>query len=456
MAEDGIIQPPEDIATKTIVEKTASFLSRNKVDKSEIMPSDVRYNFLRSKTDPSHAYYSYMLSKYSDAHSQGGGGAVESIGGAAVNIEPDDHTKDLTIINTPAQVPAITLAARVAYLVSTQGVDFEMQLRDSQVNDTRFNFLRDASHVCHAYYQRSLAYLSFGNKSQLKARAQPPPVFNTPNTQILSLPNFLQFRLPQRMTLKQLDTIKVTAQFSLWYGHYFVWALKGNVTQLEFLSPKHSWHPFYNEFQRAYEILFKPPKDTKEQLYKSAEYTDAIQKGFLQRIQLDDPIKERKWLEQGERAMIDWHDATSKPFAMKEVQELLPPQGPDPKRQKLEVSLLVPETQFLAQHQVMLSTHSYDVFFLHSSSRVCIQLIVLHISQGLSSLTVSFPNRQAVVIKVSSLSANVASLKQIIAEVIQIPADKHKLSGKSGVLKDDNMTLAHYNVRDGDILTLSL
>ncbi|WZZ75457.1 hypothetical protein YC2023_086827 [Brassica napus] len=420
---DGIIQPPEDIATKTIVEKTASFLSRNKMDKSEIMPSDVRYNFLRSKTDPSHAYYSYMLSKYSDAHSQGGGGAVE---GAAVNIEPDDHTKDLTIINTPAQVPAITLAARVACLVSVEGLDLEKQLRDSQVSDTRFNFLRDASDVCHAYYQRSLAYLSFGNKSQLKARAQPPPVFNTPNTQILSLPNFLQFRLPQGMTLKQLDTIKVTAQFSLWYGHYFVWALKGNVTQLEFLSPKHSWHPFYNEFQRAYERLFKPPKDTKEQLYKSAEYTDAIQKGFLQRIQLDDPIKERKWLEQGERAMIDWHDATSKPFAMKEVQELLPPQGPDPKRQKLEVSLLVPETQFLAQHQ------------------------------GLSSLTVSFPNRQAVVIKVSSLSANVASLKQIIAEVIQIPADKHKLSGKSGVLKDDNMTLAHYNVRDGDILTLSL
>ncbi|CAF2022279.1 unnamed protein product [Brassica napus] len=311
MAEDGIIQPPEDIATKTIVEKTASFLSRNKMDKSEIMPSDVRYNFLRSKTDPSHAYYSYMLSKYSDAHSQGGGGAVE---GAAVNIEPDDHTKDLTIINTPAQVPAITLAARVACLVSVEGLDLEKQLRDSQVSDTRFNFLRDASDVCHAYYQRSLAYLSFGNKSQLKARAQPPPVFNTPNTQIL-------------------------------------------------------WHPFYNEFQRAYERLFKPPKDTKEQLYKSAEYTDAIQKGFLQRIQLDDPIKERKWLEQGERAMIDWHDATSKPFAMKEVQELLPPQGPDPKRQKLEVSLLVPETQFLAQHQ------------------------------GLSSLTVSFPNRQAVVIK---------------------------------------------------------
>ncbi|CAN7013301.1 unnamed protein product [Brassica rapa subsp. trilocularis] len=309
-------------------------------------------------------------------NSQGGGGAV--VEGAAVNIEHDDHTKDLTIINTPAQVPAITLAARVACLVSVKGLDLEMHLRDTQVSDTRFNFLRDASDVCHAFYQRSLAYYSFGNKSQLKARAQPPPVFDTPNTQILPLPNLLH------------------------------------------------WYPFYNEFQRAYERLFKPPKDTIEQLYKSAEYTEAIQKGFLQRIQLDDPIKERKWLEQGERAMIDWHEATSKPFAMKEVQELLPPQGPDPKRQKLDVSLLVPETQFLAQHQ------------------------------GPSSLTVSFPNRQAVEIKVSSLSVNLASLKQRIAEVIQIPADKHKLSGKSGVLKDDNMTLAHYNVGDGDILTLSL
>ena len=95
-------------------------------------------------------------------------------------------------------------------------------------------------------------------------------------------------------------------------------------------------------------------------------------------------------------------------------------------------------------------------FFILPLDFVSNLLLYTYISQGSSSLTVSFPNRQAVEIKVSSLSVNVASLKQRIAEVIQIPADKHKLSGKSGVLKDDNMTLAHYNVGDGDILTLSL
>ncbi|KAJ4866260.1 putative splicing factor 3A subunit 1 [Raphanus sativus] len=194
--------------------------------------------------------------------------------------------------------------------------------------------------------------------------------------------------------LKELDTIKVTAQFSVWYGHYFVWALRNHMTQLEFLSPKHSWNAFYKECKQGFEKVLKPPKDSREKLYKSADYTGAVQQGFKQRIQQDDPVKERKWLEQGERAMIDWHDSVSKPFAIEEVQEL-PPQGPDAKRQKLDDWVLVPENQFLAQH----------------------------------------PR---------------------IAQVIEIPAVKYKLSGKSGVLEDDKKSLAHYNVGPGDILTLSL
>lgn len=48
MAENEIIQPPEDIATKTIVEKTASFVSKYE---SEIMLNDVRFNFLRSEAN---------------------------------------------------------------------------------------------------------------------------------------------------------------------------------------------------------------------------------------------------------------------------------------------------------------------------------------------------------------------------------------------------------------------
>ncbi|KAJ4915797.1 putative splicing factor 3A subunit 1 [Raphanus sativus] len=54
-----------------------------------------------------------------------------------------------------------------------------------------------------------------------------------------------------------------------------------------------------------------------------------------------------------------------------------------------------------------------------------------------------------------SLSENVGSLKEKIAGETQIPANKQKLSGKAGFLKD-NMSLAHYNVGAGEILTLSL
>ena len=53
-----------------------------------------------------------------------------------------------------------------------------------------------------------------------------------------------------------------------------------------------------------------------------------------------------------------------------------------------------------------------------------------------------------------SLSETVGSLKEKIAGEIQLPANKQKLSGKPGFLKD-NMSLAHYNVGGGETLTLT-
>uniref|UniRef100_A0A1J3K417 Putative splicing factor 3A subunit 1 n=1 Tax=Noccaea caerulescens TaxID=107243 RepID=A0A1J3K417_NOCCA len=104
------------------------------------------------------------------------------------------------------------------------------------------------------------------------------------------------------------------------------------------------------------------------------------------------------------------------------------PEEPEPKRQKFDESALVPEDQFLAQHP------------------------------GPATIRVSVPNAddgQVIEITVQTLSENVGSLKEKIAGEIQIPANKQKLSGKAGFLKD-NMSLAHYNVGAGEILTLSL
>ncbi|CDY45277.1 BnaA06g09470D [Brassica napus] len=104
------------------------------------------------------------------------------------------------------------------------------------------------------------------------------------------------------------------------------------------------------------------------------------------------------------------------------------PEEPEPKRQKFDESALVPEEQFLAQHP------------------------------GSATIRVSVPNvddGQVIEITVQSLSENVGSLKEKIAGETQIPANKQKLSGKAGFLKD-NLSLAHYNVGAGEMLTLSL
>ncbi|KAJ4830387.1 hypothetical protein Tsubulata_013090 [Turnera subulata] len=108
------------------------------------------------------------------------------------------------------------------------------------------------------------------------------------------------------------------------------------------------------------------------------------------------------------------------------------PDEPEPKRQRLDDSALIPEDQFLAQHL------------------------------GAARITISVPNvdegnlkGQALEITVQSLSETVGSLKEKIAGEIQLPANKQKLSGKAGFLKD-NMSLAYYNVGSGETLSLSL
>lgn len=108
------------------------------------------------------------------------------------------------------------------------------------------------------------------------------------------------------------------------------------------------------------------------------------------------------------------------------------PEEPEPKRQKLDDLMLIPEDQFLAQHP------------------------------GPLRINVSVPNvdegnlkGQVLEITVQSLSETVGSLKEKIAGEIQLPANKQKLSGKAGFLKD-NLSLAYYNFGAGEMLALSL
>ncbi|KAF3610592.1 hypothetical protein DY000_02045319 [Brassica cretica] len=133
------------------------------------------------------------------------------------------------------------------------------------------------------------------------------------------------------------------------------------------------------------------------------------------------------------------------------------PEEPEPKRQKFDESALVPEEQFLAQHPVMFSINS-SVLFSYFLFELYLTLFCFLCMQGSATIRVSVPNvddGQVIEITVQSLSENVGSLKEKIAGETQIPANKQKLSGKAGFLKD-NLSLAHYNVGAGEMLTLSL
>ncbi|XP_061988887.1 probable splicing factor 3A subunit 1 [Rosa rugosa] len=121
------------------------------------------------------------------------------------------------------------------------------------------------------------------------------------------------------------------------------------------------------------------------------------------------------------------------PPPLPHVRPPTPPHAePKPKRQKLDDSMLIPEDKFLAQHP----------------GPVGINISVPNVDEGNLK-------GQLLEITVQSLSETVGSLKEKISGEIQLPANKQKLSGNSGFLKD-NLSLAYYNVGAGQTLALSI
>ncbi|CAL9229452.1 unnamed protein product [Arabidopsis halleri] len=253
--------------------------------------------------------------------------------------------------------------------------------------------------------------------------------------------------LPQGITHKELVAIKLTAQFVAVYGMRFGQGLQKSVSMQPELEPHFQFmkssdcrHSFYSQVTVVYMRVLQPSKTLDRRflrysttLVEKCTSIETLLDGFYKL--LHEVLKKDK--EQGpEMAMVDVHAIQY--FANVEMTHMSPelpgyllvlknpqpqmqpsPEEPDPKRQRLE---LVPEDQFLAQNP------------------------------GSSAIRVSIPSLdddQVVEITMQSLSENVASLKEKVA-------NKLKFSGKAGLLEDDDKSLAHYNIRTGDTLTLSL
>ncbi|MCO5571131.1 hypothetical protein L7F22_024863 [Adiantum nelumboides] len=111
-----------------------------------------------------------------------------------------------------------------------------------------------------------------------------------------------------------------------------------------------------------------------------------------------------------------------------------PPEEPEPKRQKLDELMLIPEDQFLAQHP--------------GAVRITVAVPLVEGEGNLKGQTLE--------VTIHSLSETILSLKEKISGEIALPANKQKLSGRGGFFFKDNLSLAHYNVGPGETLTLAL
>ncbi|CAK9234013.1 unnamed protein product [Sphagnum troendelagicum] len=108
-----------------------------------------------------------------------------------------------------------------------------------------------------------------------------------------------------------------------------------------------------------------------------------------------------------------------------------PPEEPEPKRQKVDEFPLIPEDQFLAQHP--------------GAVRISVAVPAVEGEGNLRGQTLE--------LMITTLTETIGSLKERIAMEIALAANKQKLSGRAGFLKD-NLSLAYYNIGPAEVLSL--
>ncbi|KAG7578265.1 SWAP/Surp superfamily [Arabidopsis thaliana x Arabidopsis arenosa] len=186
----------------------------------------------------------------------------------------------------------------IARLVSQKGLELERTLMsiDTNFNGENYRFLcnSDPSHV---FYKQTLnEYLN--SKNQEDGDYEEEADFPSPPSRYRDL----SFRSPNSITRKDLNIIKLTAQFVARYGMYFVQGLRekvANKPQFEFLKPMDIRFSFYNGIVRAYSTVLRPCSDEIMMMISVAFV--GVFEVFFNRLQLEK-------LEEGDvMAMIDLH-----------------------------------------------------------------------------------------------------------------------------------------------------
>uniref|UniRef100_A0A0E0CIG7 Splicing factor 3A subunit 1 n=1 Tax=Oryza meridionalis TaxID=40149 RepID=A0A0E0CIG7_9ORYZ len=256
----GIIHPPPDI--RVIIEKTATFVSKNGPEFERRIIShnagNAKFNFLQP-SDPYHAYYQHRVSELAAA-------PPSAAAAADAAPEPDE--------SGAAAPPADSAAAPT--------VDGEAAKAD---HSTPFRV--------------------------------PPPtkVLVPPKAELYTV------HLPEGITGEELDIIKLTAQFVARNGKSFLTSLaqrESTNPQFHFIRPTHSMFTFFTKLTDTYSRVLNPVEGMPallKDLQDGAKDLTTVLERCLNRLEWDRSQEQARQQAEDEieqermqMQMIDWHD----------------------------------------------------------------------------------------------------------------------------------------------------
>ena len=257
--------------------------------------------------------------------------SVNIDGGARVALETQTHA--VGMIQPPPDIRAIV--DKTAQFVARNGPEFETRILGSEKNNAKFNFLLPTDPY-NAYYKSKIAgfkeYAAGGDEASVAMKETEAAKAANDATgtvvvataggaaqKVLVAPRKEEFTVdvPDGIASKDLDVIKLTAQFAARHGADFVTQLlqreQGN-PEFNFLKQTHSMHSVFNKFADAYVKVLKPPKII-DALLKTDEDKSVLLERTLQRLEWERSADAAKRTadEEAEKereafALIDWHD----------------------------------------------------------------------------------------------------------------------------------------------------
>ena len=259
--------------------------------------------------------------------------SVNVEGAARVELETQTHA--VGTINPPPDIRAIV--DKTAQFVARNGPEFETRILGSEKNNAKFNFLLPADPY-NAYYKSKIAAFkeeaSGGNAAAVAKKAEEAAkaanaasgtvtvaAAGSAVAKVLVAPKKEVFTVnaPDGAASRDLDVIKLTAQFAAKHGEGFIIGIAKKEhanPEFAFLKPTHSMRGVFDALADAYAKVLRPPKNVDALLQKDEDKSAVLERA-LQRLEWersqdlakkaadDEAEKEREAF-----ALIDWHDFT--------------------------------------------------------------------------------------------------------------------------------------------------